>query len=82
MVTKSGRATNLTIKIDQLVLLQARYRALCERTSVNRLVRGFLEEYAETAVSDPAALLGPLAAPPGPAASSSAASGTTSPQSR
>ncbi len=69
MVTKSGQATNLTIKIDQLVLLQARYRALCERTSVNRLVRGFIEEYAETAVSDPAALWGHLAVPADPAAS-------------
>ena len=58
MVTKSHRATNVTIKIDQLVLLQARYRALCDCTSVNKLVRQFIEEYAETAVRDPAALWG------------------------
>jgi hypothetical protein len=66
MVTKSYRATNVTIKIDQLVLLQARYRALCERTSVNRLVRQFIEEYAETAVRDPAALWGHLVRPEDP----------------
>lgn len=67
MVTKSYRTTNVTIKVDQLVLLQARYRALCERTSVSRLVRGFIEEYAETAVSDPAALWGHLSPPAEPA---------------
>ena len=68
MVTKSHRATNVTIKIDQLVLLQARYRALCDRTSVNKLVRQFIEEYAETAVRDPAALWGHLVRPENPAA--------------
>ena len=68
MVTKSHRATNVTIKIDQLVLLQARYRALWDRTSVNRLVRQFIEEYAETAVRDPAALWGHLVRPENPAA--------------
>ena len=68
MVTKSYRATNVTIKIDQLVLLQARYRALCNRTSLNRLVRQFIEEYAETAVRDPAALWGHLVRPENPAA--------------
>ncbi len=68
MVTKSGQPTNLTIKIDQLVLLQARYRALCERTSVNRLVRGFIEEYAETAVFGPSGVVGHLAVPADPAA--------------
>jgi hypothetical protein len=68
MVTKSHRATNVTIKIDQLVLLQARYRALCDRTSLNRLVRQFIEEYAETAVRDPAALWGHLVRPEDPAA--------------
>jgi hypothetical protein len=63
MVTKSHRPTNVTIKVDSLVLLQARYRALCEGTSLNGLVRQFIEEYAETAISDPAALWGHLAAP-------------------
>jgi hypothetical protein len=85
VVTKSYRTTNVTIKIDQLVLLQARYRALCDRTSVNRLVRQFIEEYAEPAVSDPAALWGHLARPaepPDQAASSSATEGTTSRPSR
>jgi hypothetical protein len=66
MVTKSYRATNVTIKIDQLVLLQARHRALCDRTSVNKLVRQFIEEYAETAVRDPAALWGHLVRPEDP----------------
>jgi len=66
MVTKSYRATNVTIKIDQLVLLQARYRALCDRTSLNKLVRQFIEEYAETAVRDPAALWGHLVRPEDP----------------
>lgn len=56
MVTKSGRPVNVTIKVDQLVLLQARMRALLERTSVNRMLRQHLEEYAELAVKDPAAL--------------------------
>ena len=66
MVTKSYRATNVTIKIDQLVLLQARYRALCDRTSLNKLVRQFIEEYAETAVRDPAARWGHLVRPEDP----------------
>lgn len=57
----------MTIKVDQLVLLQARYRALCDRTSVNKLVRQFIEEYAETAVRDPAALWGDLVRPEDPA---------------
>lgn len=65
MVTKSHRPKNLTTKVDSLVLLQARYRALCEGTSLNRLVSHFIEEYAETAISDPAALWGHLAPPPG-----------------
>ena len=68
MVTKSHRATNVTMKVDQLVLLQARYRALSNRTSLNRLVRQFIEEYAETAVRDPAALCGHLVRPENPAA--------------
>jgi len=61
MVTKSDRPTNVTIRVDSLVLLQARYRALCEGTSLNRLLGQFIEEYAETAISDPAALWGHLA---------------------
>ena len=66
MVTKSYRATNVTIKVDQFVLLQARYRGLCDRASVNKLVRQFIEEYAETAVRDPAALWGHLVRPEDP----------------
>lgn len=38
--------TNLTIKIDQQVLLYARWRALREGTSVNAVVEQFLAEYA------------------------------------
>jgi hypothetical protein len=44
VVTKSHRPKNLTIKVDSLVLLQARYGALCESTSLNRLVSHFIEE--------------------------------------
>jgi hypothetical protein len=63
LVTKCGRATNVTIKVDHLVLLQARMRALREGTSVNRMLRAHLEAYAETAVSDPAKLWPDLVAP-------------------
>lgn len=38
--------TNLTLKIDQQVLLYARWRALREGTSVNAVVEAFLAEYA------------------------------------
>jgi hypothetical protein len=63
MVTKSGRATNVTIKVDQLVLLQARVRAFRERTSVNRMLRAHLEAYAESAIKDAARLWPDLVAP-------------------
>jgi hypothetical protein len=56
VVTKSGRTVNVTIKVDQLVLVQARMRALLEGNSVNRVLRAHLEEYAEPAVKDPGAL--------------------------
>jgi hypothetical protein len=85
MVTKSGRPVNVTIKVDQLVLVQARMRALLERTSVNRVLRQALEEYAELAVKDPAKLWPDLvvaqraeAAENQAAGSSSAAAGMTS----
>ena len=38
--------TNVTIKVDQQVLLYARWRALREGTSVNAVVADFLAEYA------------------------------------
>lgn len=38
--------TNLTVTIDEGLLKRARVRALEEDTSVNALVRGYLEEYA------------------------------------
>jgi len=41
-----ARLTNLTVKVDQEVLLYARWRALREGTSVNAAVVSFLEEYA------------------------------------
>lgn len=39
--------TNLTLTIDAEVLKRARIRALEEDTSVNALVRKFLESYAD-----------------------------------
>lgn len=38
---------NLTLTIDQTTLEKARERALAEKTSVNALVRDFLEKYAQ-----------------------------------
>ena len=38
--------TNLTITVDARTLKRARMRALEEDTSVNAVLRGFLEEYA------------------------------------
>ena len=38
--------TNITFKIDQQVLLYARWRALKEGTSLNAVVSDFLAEYA------------------------------------
>ncbi len=40
------RITSLTVRVDELVLLHARMRALLEGTSVSRLVRSFLDDYA------------------------------------
>jgi hypothetical protein len=42
---------NLTITIDDEVLRQARIRALEQDTSVNALLRGYLEAFAATASS-------------------------------
>jgi plasmid stability protein len=38
--------TNLTITVDEEVLRKARLRALENRTSVNAIVRDYLERYA------------------------------------
>jgi hypothetical protein len=38
--------TNLTLAIDEGILLRARLRALRERTSVNAVVRAFVTNYA------------------------------------
>ena len=40
------RDTNLTLRVDADVLLWARARSWFGGTSVNALIRGFLEEYA------------------------------------
>lgn len=39
---------NLTISIDEETLKQARIRALQQNTSVNAVLRRYLEEYAQT----------------------------------
>lgn len=47
---------NLTVTIDDAVLRRARIRALEQGTSVNAVVREYLEEYARRdATEDPAA---------------------------
>jgi hypothetical protein len=47
MTAAKGRSeTNLTLRVDEQVLLWARIRASFARTSVNALVREFLREYA------------------------------------
>lgn len=38
--------TNLTVKVDEETLKRARIRALEQGTSVNALLRAYLEEYA------------------------------------
>lgn len=38
--------TNLTITVDEATLKRARMRALEEGTSVNAVLRGYLEDYA------------------------------------
>ena len=40
------RPSNLTIRVDDDVVLWARMRALREGTTVGRKIRGWLEEYA------------------------------------
>ncbi len=39
--------TNLTITVDEQVLKKARIRALKEDTSVNAVLRDYLEDYAD-----------------------------------
>jgi hypothetical protein len=48
--------TNLTLTVDDLVLRQARLRALAEGTSVNALVRDYISTYAQEADGPGAAL--------------------------
>ena len=45
-VPKAPREANVTLRIDADVLTWARSRALFAGTSVNKLIRDFLEEYA------------------------------------
>ena len=40
--------SNLTLSIDDDVLQRAREAALCDRTSVNALVRDYLTRYADS----------------------------------
>ena len=44
--TPQPRLTNLTILVDDFVLLHARWRALKEGTSVNAVLEAYLAEYA------------------------------------
>jgi hypothetical protein len=43
--------TSLTIKVNALVLVHARMRALLDGTSVSRLIRAYLEEYAKESLT-------------------------------
>lgn len=43
------RLVNLTIRVDDYVLLHARWRALREQTSVNAVLADFLSAYAGVA---------------------------------
>lgn len=43
---RSPREANVTLRMDADVLMWARVRAMFAGTSVNALIRGFLEEYA------------------------------------
>ncbi|MFI5255331.1 MAG: hypothetical protein ACHQ15_07740 [Candidatus Limnocylindrales bacterium] len=45
---------NLTITVDDRLLMQARMRALEDGTSVNALLRAYLERYAGVGESDEA----------------------------
>lgn len=45
-------STNLTLAIDEALLRQARIRALEQGTSVNALVRAYLEHYVGTSARD------------------------------
>jgi hypothetical protein len=47
---------NLTITVDDDILKRARLRALQEDTSVNAVLRSFLEAYAGAAVREQAAI--------------------------
>jgi len=53
-----GTRTNLTITVDADVLRRARMRALSESTSVNAVLRGCLEEYADEGDSAARAVAG------------------------
>lgn len=50
-------ASNLTITVDEEALRRARVRALNQGTSVNALLREFLEAYAGTRSDQEAAVL-------------------------
>ncbi|MBV8361533.1 MAG: hypothetical protein JO189_26905 [Deltaproteobacteria bacterium] len=48
--------SNLTITVDEEILKKARIRALTEGTSVNEVLRSFLESYAGVKAEQAAAL--------------------------
>jgi len=45
-IPKASREANVTLRVDADVLTWARTRALFAGTSVNKLIRDFLDEYA------------------------------------
>jgi hypothetical protein len=50
MAHRSGVFLNLTINVDDSILMLAKHRALLERTSVNRYLADQLEDYADGAM--------------------------------
>jgi hypothetical protein len=50
MAHHSGRTVNLTLRVDDGVLMLAKHRALLERTTVNQLLADALEDYADGAM--------------------------------
>ena len=46
------RLINVTFRVDDIVMLYARGRALREGTSVNGMIQGWLEEYSGVVIPD------------------------------
>ena len=47
MAQHSGKDVNLTIRVDQGILVLAKHRALLERTTINQHLADALEDYAD-----------------------------------